>query len=255
LRNPLSEDHVALRPSLLPGLIATLERNIRAGAKSIWLFEIGRVFLPPQGDEIRRLGLLLCGAAGGSTHWRENRSRGLDLYDLKGALEAIGLGEMELRRLEIPGFALATELFFGAKRGGLAGQLVSAQSSANAPVFVAEVDLPNDFDAGSVARKFRELHRFPSVNRDIALIAPERLSHEEVLAAIEGAHEPLLARVELFDLFSGKGAENIGAGRKSLAYSLTYLDKNRTLTSDEVSAAHDRIRARLQSELGVELRE
>ena len=49
--------------------------------------------------------------------------------------------------------------------------------------------------------------------------------------------------------------ENIGAGRKSLAYSLTYLDKNRTLTSDEVSAAHDRIRERLKSELGVELRE
>jgi phenylalanyl-tRNA synthetase beta chain len=81
------------------------------------------------------------------------------------------------------------------------------------------------------------------------------LCHEEILAAIKGADEPLLARVELFDLFSGQGAENIGAGRKSLAYSLTYLDKNRTLTSDEVNAAHDRIRERLRSELDVELRE
>ena len=70
-----------------------------------------------------------------------------------------------------------------------------------------------------------------------------------------GQAMPLLATIELFDLFDGKSAENIGAGRKSLAYSLTYLDKNRTLTSDEVSAAHDRIRERLQSELGVELRE
>ena len=103
--------------------------------------------------------------------------------------------------------------------------------------------------------QFRELQRFPSVSRDIALIAPERLSHEEILAAIKSAQEPLLATVELFDLFSGKDAENIGAGRKSLAYSLTYLDKNRTLTSDEVSAAHDRIRERLRTELGVELRE
>ena len=81
------------------------------------------------------------------------------------------------------------------------------------------------------------------------------MSHEEILRAIESAREPLLATIELFDLFDGKGAENIGAGRKSLAYSLTYLDKNRTLTSDEVSAAHDRIRERLKSELGVELRE
>jgi len=255
LRNPLSEDHAALRPSLIPGLIAVLERNIRAGAKSVRLFETGRVFLPPNGNEIRRLGLLLCGGAGGSTHWRGGRSRQLDLHDLKGALEATGLGEVALRRLENAEFALATEVFSGEERRGIAGQLVSAQTAAGAPVFVAEIDLPNDFEATAVARKFRELQRFPSVSRDIAMIAPERLSHDEILAAIKGASEPLLASVELFDLFSGKGAENIGAGRKSLAYSLTYLDKNRTLTADEVSAAHDRIRERLKSELGVELRE
>ena len=70
-----------------------------------------------------------------------------------------------------------------------------------------------------------------------------------------GEAEPLLSAVTLFDLFDGKGAEQIGVGRKSLAYSLTYLDRNRTLTSDEVSAAHDRIRERLKGELGVELRE
>jgi phenylalanyl-tRNA synthetase beta chain len=123
------------------------------------------------------------------------------------------------------------------------------------PVFVAEIDLPNDLEVISTTQKFREPQRFPSVSRDIALIAPDDLSHGEILAAINDAHEPLLATVELFDLFSGKGAESIGAGRKSLAYSLTYLDKNRTLTSDEVNAAHGRIRERLKSELGVELRE
>ncbi len=87
------------------------------------------------------------------------------------------------------------------------------------------------------------------------MIVPETLSHAEIIATIEGAREPLLATVELFDLFSGNEAENIGAGRKSLAYTLTYRDKNRTLTNDEVSVAHDRIRERLKSELGVELRE
>jgi phenylalanyl-tRNA synthetase beta chain len=255
LRNPLSEDHVALRPSLLPGLIAALERNIRAGAKSVRLFEIGRVFLPPNGNEIRRLTLLLCGAAGASTHWRGGAARTLDLFDLKGALAAAGLGNVTLRRLERAEFALATEIFFGDEKRGLGGQLVSAQSSASEPVFVAEVDLPNDFEATASARQFRELQRFPSIGRDIALIAPEDLSHDEILTAIKSANEPLLATVELFDLFSGKGAEHIGAGRKSLAYSLTYSDKNRTLTSDEVSAAHDRIRERLRSQLRVELRE
>ena len=75
------------------------------------------------------------------------------------------------------------------------------------------------------------------------------------MAAIESAKEPLLERVELFDLFSGKQAENLGAGRKSLAYSLTYRDKNRTLTNDEVTVVHDGIRERLKRELGAELRE
>ncbi len=255
LRNPLSEDHVALRPSLIPGLMTVLERNIRAGAKSVRLFETGRVFQPPNGVEIRRLGFLLCGDLDGQMQWRGNRSRQLDLHDLKGALTTTGLGEVVLRRLEHAGFALATEVFLDGDRRGLAGRLVSAQAVASAPVFVAEIDLPNDFAAQGAGRKFRELQRFPSVSRDIALIAPERLSHEEILAAIKSTREPLLHGIELFDLFSGKGAENIGVGRKSLAYSLTYLDKNRTLTSDEVSAAHDRIRERLKTELGVELRE
>jgi phenylalanyl-tRNA synthetase beta chain len=255
LRNPLNEDHVALRPRLIPGLIAALERSIRAGAKSVRLFEAGRVFLPPDGEEIPRLALLLCGEADGSSHWRGGRSGSLDFFDLKGALVAAGLGNVTLRRLERAEFALAADIFLGEERRGIGGQLISAQTSMSAPVFVAEIDLPNDFETTSVGQKFHELQRFPSVSRDIALIAPERLRHEEILAVINNSGEPLLDRIELFDLFSGRGAESIGAGRKSLAYSLTYLDKNRTLTSGEVNAAHGRIRERLKSELGVELRE
>ncbi|MGI8891508.1 MAG: phenylalanine--tRNA ligase subunit beta [Chthoniobacterales bacterium] len=255
LRNPLSEDHVALRPSLIPGLLATLERNLRAGAKSVRFFEVGRVFLPSDGREIRRLALLLCGEAAGEAHWRSGPARKLDLYDLKGALETAGLGNVILRRQQKAEFALATEVLVDGKTRGFAGQLVSGLATANAPIFVAEIDLPNDQEISAQARKFGELQRFPSVKRDIALFAPEQLSHDKIVAVIESAREPLLATVELFDLFSGKNAETNGAGRKSLAYSLTYLDKNRTLSSEEVSAAHDRIRARLKNEFGVELRE
>ena len=69
------------------------------------------------------------------------------------------------------------------------------------------------------------------------------------------ANEPLLASVELFDVFSGKEAAGLGAGKKSLAYTLTYRDKTRTLTNDEITVVHAKIRERLQRELGVELRE
>ena len=258
LRNPLSEDHVALRPSLVPGLIGALERNIRAGAKSVRFFEVGRVFLPPRGGEVRRLALLMCGAAQSRAHWRGASARTLDLFDLKGALESIGLGEVTLRRSENADFALATEVLVGNDARGVLGQLSSTQSARAAgtvPVLVAEIDLPDELETSVGGRKFRELQRFPSVSRDIALVAPVSMPHGQILATIRGAREPLLASVELFDLFEGKSAENIGAGCKSVAYSLTYRDKNRTLTSEEVSAAHDRIRARLRSELGVELRE
>jgi phenylalanyl-tRNA synthetase beta chain len=177
------------------------------------------------------------------------------LYDLKGALAAIGLGELNFQRRSATEFALGMEISAEGQRAGIAGQLASSEVGMSAPVFVAEIDLPNDLETADAARKFQELQRFPSISRDIALIAPVELGHVEIVAAIRRAKEPLLASVELFDLFSGKGAEAIGHGRKSLAYSLTYLDKNRTLTSEEVNVAHDRVRARLRSDLGVELRE
>jgi phenylalanyl-tRNA synthetase beta chain len=254
LRNPLSEDQVALRPSLFPGLIAVLERNLRNGVKSVRLFELGRVFQAPDGCELRRLGLLVSGEIGTQPSWRDHFPRRLDLFDLKGALASLDLGEIDFHRVQNDEFALGVEVSLGGALCGLAGQLASGLADAPAAVFVAELDLPNEVSS-QVGTRFADLQRFPSISRDIALIVPESVSHEQILAEIRKTPEPLLASVELFDLFTGTSAEAIGAGRKSLAYSLTYRDKNRTLTASEVSAAHDRIRERLRSELGVELRE
>src|SRR5262249_48596344 len=70
LRNPLTEDHVALRPSLIGGLVSVLERNINAGAESVAIFEIGRAFIPPSGKEERHLAILLWGKIESATGWR-----------------------------------------------------------------------------------------------------------------------------------------------------------------------------------------
>ena len=99
------------------------------------------------------------------------------------------------------------------------------------------------------------MERFPAITRDIATIVPEKISHAEILRVIESEKEPLLESVQLFDLFSGRDNISLGVGRKSLAYRLTYRDRRRTLTSEEVTAAHAKIRERLQRELGAELRE
>src|SRR5438067_7612289 len=86
LRNPLSEDHVALRPTLLSGLVDVLSRNVRNGASSIRLFELGNTFSPPDALEKRNLALVFSGDSAGRAHWRSDTRR-LDLFDLKGAIE------------------------------------------------------------------------------------------------------------------------------------------------------------------------
>jgi len=90
---------------------------------------------------------------------------------------------------------------------------------------------------------------------DSAMIVPEAITHEQVVGIIQTPPEPLLESVQLFDLFSGNDTNNVGAARKSLAYRLTYRDRNRTLTADQVTAAHAKIRERLRHEVGAELRE
>jgi phenylalanyl-tRNA synthetase beta chain len=258
LRNPLSEDHVALRPTLLSGLLNVLERNIRAGAKSIRLFELGRTFTPPDAAEERRLALLCCGDVAAAVDWRSGDRRRLDFFDLKGAIEALADGAVTFRRGERPGLAFGAELVAGDNVVGYAGQLTSTQATrlgATAPVFVLEVQLGALVNAQTEVRRFTELDKFPSVTRDVAMVVPESLTHADIERVILSRNEPLLADAKIFDLFSGNDAQNVGSGRKSVAYTLTYRAKDRTLTNDEVTVVHTRIRDRLKAELGAELRE
>ena len=254
LRNPLSEDHVALRPNLISGLRDVLERNIRAGAESVFIFEIGRAFIPPSGKEERHLGILLWGSVASAPNWRSQARRSLDLFDLKGALECV-IPNLSFRPGQFPDFALAVDICSADERIGFGGQFVASKSSAPGPVLVAEVNADLFLDRDASAKKFRELGRYPAITRDIAMIVPEKLTHAEILRGIEEPAEPLLESVQLFDLFEGTEGTARPASGKSLAYRLTYRAKNRTLTNEEVTAAHARIRERLKRELGVTLRE
>jgi phenylalanyl-tRNA synthetase beta chain len=258
LRNPLSEDHVALRPDLITGLLEVLERNVRAGMDRVAIFELGRVFRPPGGSEERHLGVLLSGNAVSVPHWRPEPKRRLDLFDLKGAIDSVGDDRLAFRRAQQKDLALAVEILAGNELVGFGGQLTgprAAKLDATAPVFVAELNLDRLAASARASATFREIDRFPAIRRDIALIVPHEMNHDQIVEVIRATKEPLLQSVELFDLFSGNDAAGIGAARKSLAYTLTYRDKNRTLTGDEVTAAHARIREELQSKLGAELRE
>src|SRR5213595_2807903 len=142
LRNPLSEDHVALRPSLLAGLLGVLDRNVRASVERVAIFELGRVFVPPAGAEKKRVAILLWGNVGSEVHWR-NEKRRVDFFDLKGAIELARTG-LSFRRGQHTNFALAVEITAGNQLVGLAGQLTNSLVStidASGGVFVAEVSL------------------------------------------------------------------------------------------------------------------
>src|SRR6476646_6789333 len=139
LRNQLSEDHVALRPNFISGLLDVLERNIRAGAESVSIFEIGRVFIPPSGKEERHLGILLSGNIATASNWRSQIRRSFDLFDLKGALESV-FPNVSFRPGKFPDFALAVEAWSGDQRVGFGGQLLAGKSSASSSVLVAELN-------------------------------------------------------------------------------------------------------------------
>jgi phenylalanyl-tRNA synthetase beta chain len=242
---------------LLPGLLGALEHNVRAGAKRIRLFELGRVFGSEQREEQTHLGLVMAGA-GALPGWRTGNTRDADLFDLKGAIFALGLGELEFRREENAALVISVGIFWGEQCIGHIGQLHPAHArelDVAAPVAVAEINISLLPLEDLMKRKFVELDKYPAITRDVAMIVPRTTEHAQVLRILQGANEPLLAAVELFDVFTDPTGEKVEVERKSLAYSLTYRAKDRTLQADEASAAHQRLKQRLKGELDVQFRE
>ncbi|MFN2508563.1 MAG: phenylalanine--tRNA ligase subunit beta, partial [Chthoniobacterales bacterium] len=257
LKNPLSEDHVGLRPSLIRGLLDVLERNLNTGAFSVRLFELGNIFVPSDAKERRALAFLLCGLPAGESLWRAGDKRQLDFLDLKGTIEVLRIPKLNFRRSSRDGFAVAAEITSDGEVIGFAGQLSATRAAdlgAISPVLVAQIDLDAVPQRTFATRRFVEINRYPGVTRDISMVVDEAVTHEQIMKTIHG--EDLLETVQVFDLLVGEDAEKrFGPGRKSVAYTLTYRDTNRTLTNDEVTVVHTRIRDRLKSELGAELRE
>jgi phenylalanyl-tRNA synthetase beta chain len=225
VQNPLGAEMAALRSSLVPGLLQNLRTNVSRHVYDVKLFEIGRVFGPDGGESLH----LALAATGRRWPGDWERRQKVDYFDLKGALEELGL-EAQIR--QIP----AEE----ARRLDLRDA-----------VFVAEVALEPVLERAAAEKVFRELPRFPAVVRDVALVVEESVRHADVMAVIERHRNKFLERVELFDIFRGG---SIPTGKKSMAYSLTYRAADRTLTDAEVNEAHEQLKRQLQAELNCTIR-
>jgi phenylalanyl-tRNA synthetase beta chain len=182
-----------------------------------------------------------------------------DLYDLKGVLSAVLGGEVDFET-QAPEWklGLCVRVTLEGKVVGIAGQLRPSEARAmdlHGAVFGAEVSLESVL--GEIHRDpvYRELPRFPSVTRDMALVAPSGLEHRKIVEVLRAENEPLLKEIALFDVFTDPTGERVALGAKSLGYSLTYRAADRTLTTDEVNAAHGRLKQRVTAELGVQARE
>lgn len=256
LRNPLGEDQSFLRTSLLPGLLSAIERNIRQGAKRIGLFEIGRTFHAEGPEERATLAFVLTGET--ATDWRGGKARPLDWHDAKGLVRQLLPSGFELQKTEIKGpLALGASILSGEKYVGQLGQLAPSAArdlGANGAVLVAEIDLAA-LQAISVPRAYADIPKFPAVTRDMAIVCPLTMTYGEIENTLRAVNEPLLATIEPFDIFTDPTGEKLSADCKSLAISLTFRDIGRTLNSEEVNVACERLKQSLKAKLAVDFRE
>ena len=262
LENPLSADMNVLRPSLIPGLLDSLQQNAHHQISDLRLFELGRVFGRNGGEtrEERRIAIAITGLRQ-STFWTgAEREARLDFHDLKGVVEELfeqlGLRGVQWTRNEQPEslYLESAAVMLGKNALGTVGQLnplVARKYDLRDPVFLAEFNVDFLLARRNPSKSFKSLSAFPSVRRDIALLVSDSVTHDKVLAVVKQARPQNLEAAELFDVYRGKG---IPEGRKSVAYAFTYRNAERTLTEAEVNAAHEKLLANLKEQLQAELR-
>ncbi len=261
LANPITPERRVLRRSLLASVLEVVEKNARA--ESLAMFEIGPIFEPRKNDlphEPRRLALAMTGLRG-VTAWDVKDPSNFDFYDMKGRIELLLSG---LRHTDVsysvsasvnylhPG--KAAEVKVGARSVGVFGELhpliKQKYEFGDAPVIVAEFDLDALREA-TPSYEITPVPEFPPVYEDIAVIVDESVEAARVESLIRQTGGKTVAGIRLFDVYRG---EQIGAGKKSLAYSLTYQAPDKTLTDAEAAAIRNKIVKRLEQEAGAKLR-
>jgi phenylalanyl-tRNA synthetase beta chain len=248
---------------LLSSVLEILEKNIRLRDR-LAFFEIGPVFLPVEGQELpleqSRLVLVLSGVRE-LPAWDLHETQTMDFFDLKGVVEAM-LDALHISGVQYqpaegtvfhPGKCAQVQV--GAQVIGVFGELHPLVKEhfdfGTAPVLAADFDLKTLLDLAPKVYPTEAVPTFPPVKEDIAVVVDEDLPNEKLEALIRQTGGKMLADVRLFDIFRGL---QIGAGKKSMAYNLTYQAPDRTLTDAEVAQIRNRIVKRLDQELGAKLR-
>jgi phenylalanyl-tRNA synthetase beta chain len=232
---PLSADHAVLRTSLRPSLVDAVRRNLHAGVESVALFEIARVYLPAQGelpDEPWRAGGVVQG----------------EFFRAKGIVETL------LRALHVEaGFERAQEPFLHpGKAARIEAGWVGELHPTVLPGWSAfELDLATLFAAVPDAIEYEDVITYPALRQDLAFVVAEEVAAADLIEAARAAAGPELRELRVFDVYRG---DQVGQGRKSLAFNASFQSPDRTLTDEEAAELRGRIVEALLERFGAELR-
>ena len=266
LINPINAEQSQMRRSIIPGLLRSIAYNQSHGVENIQLYEVGRVFFGHEGHQLPREAQRLAGVLAGSMaekSWNTNPAP-FDFFDGKGVLESIArelaLPKVRFRVLEGPAAGhlqpgRAAEMLSGGTVIGWVGELhplaVDAYD-AKGPVVAFELDIDALVKSARPARDFVDIPEFPPVSVDVAFIVDEDVTNEKLMQRMHSAGGKLLSSIRLFDVY--RDEKRLGAGKKSMAYSLEYRAADRTLTGEEVEKAHSKLIKKVCGGLGAEIR-
>jgi phenylalanyl-tRNA synthetase beta chain len=268
--NPISADHEYLRPTLRANLLMTLASNLRYQKGQIAIFEAARTYeraderLPqsgrPFGEELMPVEReVIAGAVSGKRldRWGAPNADFVDFFDAKAYVHRLLWGngvDAEYFPTEQFGFVpgRTAEVRVEGVRVGVIGQVhpdVAAAFEIDQEAFLFEVVLDHLLPFAGKQRKAAAVSRFPAVDQDLALIVATDVVAAVLQMAIEAA--PLVRAARIFDVYTG---DQVPAGRKSLAYAVTYGADDHTLTDEEVAKTQRKLLERLRREFGAELR-
>ncbi len=252
LVNPLGEDTSIMRTVILPSMLDILSRNFAFKNKGVKLYEIGKIYLPVEGqklpDEPKRM---IFGTYGEHENF----------FTLKGEIDAL-LDQLNVHPAAYiadtknPSYhpGRCADIMIDGKKLGVIGQihpLVAEGYGISGEVYVAELDFTGLQAALAPERVFHSLPKFPTVSRDLALVCDEAMTVGMLEACIKKAGGKLLRSIQLFDIYRGPG---IAPGKKSVAFSLELRADDRTLTDEDTTGVTNAVLETLKNDLGVTLR-
>lgn len=254
LQSPMSEDHAVLRQNLVSGLLDDDAYNVARKNLNVALYETGRVFYQEvEGElpvETNYLAIAMTGLQD-VKDWQTEKSP-VDFYLLKGIVENLMsvYGATQLVRFEAtadwsdlhPG--RAAKVFIGETLVGFIGQVhpLTAKKYEINETYVCELNLDLIFASQRSGIDYENVSKYPAVKRDIALLVDQTVSNQQLVEVIRGKGGKFLKDIQLFDIFQG---EKLGENKKSMAYSLTFLNSEATLVDEEVTKVLEKIEKEL----------